>query len=65
MMDFFDEKELRRLLYILRTRKANSICGDRDSVLVRKYKQKFMDPNNKNKNSVLSSRRSLSIYSER
>ena len=47
------------MLNILRNRKANSVCGDRDSILIRKLKKKFAEPG------LMSSRRSLSIYSER
>lgn len=52
MRDLFDEKDFRRILYILRTRKANSVCGDRDSVHLRKYKQKFVDPSGVKKNGL-------------
>ena len=52
MRDLFDEKDFRRILYILRTRKANSVCGDRDGVHLRKYKQKFVDPSGVKKNGL-------------
>ena len=65
MRDLFDEKDFRRILYILRNRKANSVCGDRDGIHLQKYKQKFADPSSVKKNGLQSSRRSMSIYSER
>ena len=57
----FDQRELRRILHVLRTRKANSVCGDRDPVSVKRKRDKFGLKSGK----IATSRRSLSIYSER
>ena len=63
MIKFFDEKESRRILYVLRTRKGNSICGNRDGNVIRRVKERLGTASQ----NVLhvASRRSLSIYSER
>lgn len=65
MRDFFEGKEFRRILYMLTKRKAHSICGNRDAEMIKKFKQKFVDPAASKKSNLLASRRSLSIYSER
>ena len=57
MREHFIEMEKRRLLHVLRNKKANSICGERDSAYIRRLKQKPCLLN-------LPSLRSLSIYSE-
>ena len=64
MKQYFEDMELARVLRILTHRKANSVCGDRDGFLVSKMKSRFV-PQSLKRNGLMSSRRSLSIYSEK
>ena len=50
------------MLYVLSKRKGNSVCGNRDSLICLKRKK---DPKSLKTNTLASSRRSLSVYSER
>ena len=64
MRQHFVEMEERRLLYVLRHKKASSVCGVRDGCFITRSKQKAcLDI--VNAASFKSSPRSHSLYSER
>ena len=65
MREHFELMEHRRLLYTLRFRKGNSVCGEREPCIIRKLKQQQGGGLRSSQNRMKSSRRSLSIYSER
>jgi len=61
MRDHFSGLEERRMLQVLINKKANSICGTRDPIYITRLKQKACLSLQRG---LLTSRRSLSIYSE-
>ena len=66
MFKFFQDKEMRRLLWVLRTKKGRSVCGNRDGNFVQQHRLQCKNGAKKMRpNGLMSSRRSLSIYSER
>ena len=71
MRDHFEMMEQRRLLYTLRFKKGSSVCGEREPCIIRKQKAQGYGYGagggtvRSSMNRLKSSRRSLSIYSER